>query len=381
MSWINNLAERGRSRGTPFNNSVILDRTGVLEMCNQFNQVFGDITSFKSEVASLTMFPIRPPIKKTGTLGSVRAVYNTIQAQEIDYSKYYCSLGQFQVQHKFYNFADYKGYTYIKVYLPFLGYVDVDVNECMGKFLQFRMVVDYYTGKAVYLIGVTDVQLNFKNDDYPTQEEDSTLRIISTFEFNLGVEIPIGSTNLGDIKRNLAIGTVKAGVGLITAVSTGMLPPATNTVEETTTYDIQGRSTRKGSRMKQIKSGTETVEKTTTYNRPVNKAQPFAEAFENSLDALNKVYPTNSCDRVNDSYLLWYMTGRVHIIIYRPNIVNVDKDYLKLFGKPLGAVKKLSELSGYTEISAIRIEGEGFENITQKEVAYIEQLLSNGIII
>ena len=64
-----------------------------------------------------------------------------------------------------------------------------------------------------------------------------------------------------------------------------------------------------------------------------------------------------------------------------PTIDITSSEYRKLYGLPLGEFKLLSTITGYTEISSIHLEGEGFNEATHRELAMISELLNGGIIL
>lgn len=317
MTWINSNFQHIVMRESDYNRSVCLNKTNLDKLTAMFDNIFNGLFNFTEEIASLQLYPlkIRPYLNPTGVnvLSTTRGVFNNINVYKVDYSAYYVTLGQYYVQPKFKNFADYKGYTQIKLYLPQMGFVDVDVNECMGKWLQFRLAIDFHTGKGLYIIGVSDGPMYPSQHSYPVLGDEEGLRIISTFECTIGIEIPLGSSNIGDIKRNVALGTVKTLAGVGVASYVGGLEAATTTSSTVKTYDVYGRSKAKGSRMKQIKGGTETTTKTTVHNKPVDKSKPIAEAINGSIDVLNNLTIHGTGDRVNESNLLWRKIGRAHV--------------------------------------------------------------------
>ena len=88
-----------------------------------------------------------------------------------------------------------------------------------------------------------------------------------------------------------------------------------------------------------------------------------------------------SSDTVNNPNLLSNGCESVKVIIYRPKMQDVDADYNHLYGKPLGEVRTLSELSGYTEIGEVHIDGEDFASATETEMAMLQEALLNGVIL
>lgn len=400
MSWIENYSKHLVTRDTLYNRSLAMNKINVTNMIENFDSLWNNFTNFTDEIASLQLYPFTIetiPVEdetKTSYLETSKGWAQGVRAFEIDYKCSYMNFGQEYIEPKYNNFADYKGYTQIKAFIPFVGYVDLDTNECMGKWLQFRLLVDFYSGKGIFIVGVTDTELDFNsfNDrNHPTETEDADIRVISTFECDIGVNIPLGKSNIGDIKRNLLLGAVKTAAGIATGISAISMPPAstvtTSVVEPTVkTYDVQGRSTAKGSRLKTIKAGTVTTEggsKTTTsvHHTPVNYSKPASDVLSSSIDSLSNATIHSNTDRVNDPGLMWNISNKVRIIIYRPKFVTLDSNYGSLYGYPLGDTYELGDLSGYTEINAIHIEGEGFETITNKEVALLEEVFANGIIL
>lgn len=284
-----------------------------------------------------------------------------------DVNNRYYNLGEYYVSPILNNFADYNGYSKIEIYLPYFGLTDVHPNDCLGKWLQFRLVVDYNSGQGTYFIGVSDDSVT--NDD-------SNVRIISTLTFQLGVQIPINSVGMADLKRNLALGAVKAGVSIASSLITGaVIPPDTTTTHHEAIY---GRSKSKGSRMKMLQAEYNTTKTTNSHSA---ERSVVNTTFEFGIEALNNMKLSPTTDRVNNPLGLYVGSESIQIIRYTPKIIEVDVNYNHLYGKPLGEVKLLSTVTGYTEVSRVHFEGEGFASCTETEFAMIEQEFSNGVIL
>lgn len=383
--WTNNNYQHFQVRETLYNKSVCLNLENLNAVINNFDTIFNNIVNFTDTIASLQLYPFKvlPYSNPNGVniLKTVNGTYNNITAYKIDYSAYYTTLGEFFVRPYFNNFADYKGYTQIKLFLPLLGYVDVDVNECMGKWLQFRLSIDFFTGKGMYIIGVSDNSITIANPPYPTLNEDGDMRVISTFECDVGIDIPLGKSNIGDIKRNMLLGAVKTIASVGASSYIGALPPSVTTTTAHTEFEVQGRALEKGSRLKTMRSGESDTIKTTTTRKPVDKSKPVMEAIDGSIDTLNRLHIWGNTDRVNDAGLLWSMTGSVKVIIYRPKMIPTDSEYDFLYGKPYGAVNLLSRMGGFTTVSNFHLEGEDFGNATETELGMLHNALMDGIIL
>lgn len=385
MSWINNIVTRYRLRNTDYNNSVCMSRANINRMMVGFDTIFGEyIMNFTDEIASLQLYPFR--IKNYVTsehnyLETTRGVNIGVRAYEISWYANYQTLGEFFVSPKNNNFTDYKGYTTLKAYLPFFGFVDIDINECLGKYLQFRLLTDFTTGKGLYIIGVSDESITHPEAPYVYDDEDDSVRVISTFECDIGIEIPLGSSNIGDIKRNMLLGAIKTVASAGFSAYTNALPPTSSvtTVEDTSIASARGDY--KGAKIKPMSMTQHTSTSTTVHNRPINKSKPYEEVLSGSIDVLNRSYPNSNTDRVNDSMLLFQTSKNIHLVFYRPKILPKPDGFNHLYGEPLGEVKSLNELSGYTEVSRIHFEAQHFGTVTSTEYAMIEQAFSDGVIL
>lgn len=384
MSWIENNARVFASRDTDYNGIALIDRTFLNHFTAYLDQYFNSLLDYSDEISSVTLFPLKQITTsgiygKTGVLKVSKGIIGEniglpIVAKKIDGYASYFTLGQYRVKPYFNNYADYSGYTYIKVYLPLLGFVDVDVNECMGKVLQFRLYVDYHTGKGMYIIGVSDDELDVSvpNPFYEGQL-DGEFRILSTYETQIGIDIPLGSSNLMDIKRNLLMSGVRLAASLAVAPISSAIP--TYTKVSTKSYNIQGRGAFKGARLKTVKSGSvSNVTQSFTNSNPQDK---IVDSLVSSADALLNSYPKSTSDRVQNAGLMTICSSNIHVVIYRPKIVPVDDSYYQLYGRPVGMVMGLKDVHGYAEITSIRFEG---TTATPEEISMIEEQLANGVI-
>lgn len=101
------------------------------------------------------------------------------------------------------NATDYSPYSEIHLFLPFIGIVELDVNECMGGTIGIKYNVDVYTGTCLAQVSIT------RDADMPHAT------ILYTFSGNCSQQIPLTSGN--------AVGLLQALVGCI---STGLSVPS-----------------------------------------------------------------------------------------------------------------------------------------------------------
>ena len=117
--------------------------------------------------------------------------------------------GVVKINKKFNNVNDFIA-TKIQLYLPFIGFVDLNPSEVMGRLIYVDYHIDFLTGACVAFVKIKDTELANPFTAY-------------TFSGNCAVEIPITGLNYADICRNV----IQTAGGLVgTAMSGGALAPA-----------------------------------------------------------------------------------------------------------------------------------------------------------
>lgn len=326
-------------------------------------------------LSRLLYFPYNIPqrLEKQTKKLQIGTYSTNIDVYDIDYPSEIYEMGELLIEPHFNNFADYDGYSKMEVWLPFLGTVDISLNDVLGKYLKFRLGVDYTSGQGTWYICVGDTPTNATSIFVDLSGVDD--RILSTHTCQLAMEIPIGTTNTANVYRNLIMGAVK---GVSTALSSYTVSKLGATGGTSTTKEVKTRRNKKTGR--QYKFSTRTVESVFDASN-FQYGNAIAGAFECATDSLNNMHISASTDRSNNPASMFNACNSVKVIRYYPKLITTDENYGKLYGYPLGQTKVLSTLSGYTEISNIHIEGEGFKSATQKEILMLKEALSDGIIL
>ncbi len=292
----------------------------------------------------------------------------------------YATLGEHYVDAKFDNFADLNGYTSLKVYLPFYGFVDININDVLNKYIQFRIQFDFTTGQAQYYIGVSENSIS--HTYYPMASNDGLhdIRILSTHTFQIGKAIPLGSTNTTEIVRNIIMGGVKTVATIGASIATGIsTPPSPSTSVSKTTWTKRNPKTGR-----QVTSRTKTIERQPSEGLdPIHSAYDRAReaTFGFAIDALNNMHYSVNSDIANNTMLNCCGSRSIKVVYVRPKILPITSEYKHLYGQPLGEVRQISTLSGYTEISKVHFEGSGFDTCTSREYMMIEQAFSDGVLL
>ena len=392
MSWItNNYSSKGNIFHNHMCEAVYLNFASVVKLADAIvspNFTIGDLFADESEYLShLIWLPFKPKVSRDGTLGIGNHTFSDIPASFIDASGSLYDLGEKYITRYFNNFADYNGYTRINIYLPFYGFVEINPNDVIGKYIQFRLSMNYQTGQGTYIIGVTEESVINANKPYYTDGQDDYTRIIATYVVQMGQAIPIGKTNAANITRNLTMGLVKSAATLGSfALGSSMgafVSSSTNKGSVKTIVNTRKTNPKTG-RLKTVKSTSYETAKNLSYTTDRTGYHTYLAAtdiFDNSIQTLNACHFGISMDKPSDAIGLIDCDTSIRIIIYRPKLKDADSSYGKLYGFPLGEVKKISDCSGYTEISATHIEGVGFESITEAERNMLIEALGEGVIV
>lgn len=102
------------------------------------------------------------------------------------------------------NATDYSPYTSLHLYLPFIGIVELDTNECMKATISVTYQVDVYTGTCLAQVSVT------RTEDMPNDP------ILYTFSGNCSQQLPLTSGNSTGV-----LSALLAGVGVGVSIASG----------------------------------------------------------------------------------------------------------------------------------------------------------------
>lgn len=355
----------------------ILSQTGVTSLAGIILNP-SVLQSFFSKpedwLSKLLYFPYNITQRNNKTTKKLQiGTYSTdIDVYDIDFPSELYEMGELLIETHFNNFADYDGYSKMEVWLPFLGTVDISLNDVLGKYLKFRLGVDYTSGQGTWYICVGDNPTNATSIFVDLAGVDD--RILSTHTCQIGMEVPIGTTNTANVYRNLIMGAVK---GVSTALSSYAISRLGASGGKAVTKEVKTRLNQKTGN----KLITDRTQETKYDSSNYQYGKSIESCFDYATDSLNNMHISASTDRSNNPVSMFNACNSIKVIRYYPKLITTDENYGRLYGYPLGQTKVLSTLSGYTEISNIHIEGEGFKSATQKEILMLKEALSDGIIL
>ena len=286
---------------------------------------------------------------KTIELGEMNAKYvpnNTIGVKEF----------VFNIPKKYNNFLDYSPYTEIEIFLPMIGWVNIDTNLTIGKNIYVYYVYDLVTCNANVYISTEHIDLGLA-ESYNKINSNS---IISTYQCSIAVDIPVGASNRYEIHRNL----LQAGLNLaVGAASSGI--------------NYKGQTTIASNIKKNKKRGNALAARNMNVRADTQLSESMLSlAGSTSANVINNVSSTYNHGNLGGGTADFY-SGNPAIRVSRPNIA-LPEEYSRFIGYPSGKTQQLSELTGFTVIDKIHLEG--FSTALDSELEEIENLLKSGVI-
>lgn len=130
------------------------------------------------------------------------------------------TIGSIAINEHYHNFLDYAPYTNVILYLPYIGFKELDTTLVMNKTLQVIYTVDAITGGCLAQVYVNSVRL---------------------YEFtgNVGIDIPITASNRAQVEA----GYIQAGVGATTSALGGNVGSAVTSLLNSATSQYHYSST------------------------------------------------------------------------------------------------------------------------------------------
>lgn len=138
------------------------------------------------------------------TLGNVKTGVNGEKISQ-NFSKQ--TIGSVAIVEHYKNFLDYAPYTNVIIYLPYIGFKELDTSLVMGKTLRIEYTLDVITGGCLAQIYVGKIRL---------------------YEFtgNIGVDISITASNRAQVESAY----INAGVGVVSSAMSGNVTGAVNSI-------------------------------------------------------------------------------------------------------------------------------------------------------
>lgn len=223
-------------------------------------------------------------------------------------------------------YIDYAPYTKGDIYIPFVGYVPLDIDAFMGHSISLKYIVDLCTGSAVAIL---------KKDNDVWQQ----------FACNLLTQVPLSAANYAQMYQTIIGATaILAGAGIAGAAGIGGAAVGGEAAEGAQAIASQSGGAAKAA------SGIMSAAATKPQIQKSNNLSLSAGLLGNK---------------------------KAFIQLYRPNLA-LPANQNKFQGYPSYIEVTLSECSGYTRVSSCNLTIPG---ATGSELSMIDSILKTGFIV
>ena len=224
------------------------------------------------------------------------------------------------------NFTDYEPYTRYEIYIPYLSWVTLNADDILNNRIIVYYVVNHQTGNSQ--VSIYDV---------------TNSKLLYTSNCQLGVSIPVTSTNAREVSDTRNSNNIGLGVGLLTSTLTTIGGFATGNP-----LAVGGGAISMGSTISKYIQN-----ENTNYQRASGSVSSGQSGAYLPQDV------------------------RIRKTKYIPKDYN--DEYFKLNGRPLNKVVRLGDLKGYTIVGDAHLED--FTSATKQELDEIKLLLTQGVIL
>lgn len=114
-------------------------------------------------------------------------------------------MGSIYIQPKYNSFLDYEPYTTMRLYIPYVGTIELPPTLFMGKTVGIRLIVDFVTGAATAIIFANGIPITYQNGV-------------------VGVSIPITGNDAAQYSNSIIgnlVGAIGSAAGAVASLATG----------------------------------------------------------------------------------------------------------------------------------------------------------------
>lgn len=261
------------------------------------------------------------------------------------------------------NFLDYPPYTKGTLYVPFYGFIDIDINLVIGKEIEIVYYVELANGSA-----------QFNIETLYTEDDNIKKTIIYTGSCQVGVEINLSSSNVYENRRK----------NLMTAINT--VGNLVNMGHSKNIFDISTK--RMDKRTKEYKDRRDIFNEKQSSNITNLVTQTTCDLIQSNISHYDRGHISNGFTNfymqkltdVNIDADANVYTLRPYLIRYcvEPSIDIDDYNYRHTIGRPYCKSNKIGNVTGFTKISAIHLDG---LNCTENEKEMIKDILYDGFLV
>lgn len=338
-------------------NYMWTDQTFLQTVINHLKQIL------ENPIDAIISLSIVPCIPEVSSSEEVKVMYIPTGVYMPPVTKQFVPVdcGTYTLKEMYGSALDYNPYTTVQLYLPYIGIVQLDTDEVMGKTLQVGYNIDVVSG-------VCCAYVKANND------------ILYQFSGHCSIQQPITSADFsGYVSAAMAAGKLVASIAAAgagaPAVAATLVGASTPSISGTTSDTrITERNENTG---RQITAGTRHRE-SKTENPGASFGEVATRGISNTVGAVmnsKTIVQHSGGFSGNSGYLA--KERRPYLIITHPNIANPE-NYGQYNGRPCMMYLNLGDCVGYTQVQSIHLTG---INATNPELSELATLLMSGVIL
>ena len=320
-------------------------------------------------------------VRKTWTVGSSDLNFGfdvkcltycaAVRDNKYAFGTIYCGICDFT--RKYNDWRDFAPYTAINIYIPFVGWQQLDNDVIYDPYYNYkfycRYLLDVVTGECLFQMYKYSNAVTGEIIEWEEGGEEphmANIMIVYQFECNPGADILIADNNQVEMLRK----TLKTAATTVAAVATkGKL--AGLAVESAVANNAKEKGVRRS--QKQLKMDKLEVE--TAKSR---ETMTYVDAVSDFTIGMLDNTPNPSNKYVANSGFEGFNTCSRFIIQYIRYTIIEPAGYAHLLGRPSSYHGQLRNLDGYTEVGGCHIED--IKKATANECDEINRLLRSGVI-
>ncbi len=269
--------------------------------------------------------------------------------------------GSYKIEPYYGSALDYSPYTKVSLFLPYIGTVQLDTDEVMGKTVSVKYRIDIVSGGCVAHVMV-DGSVTYQYSGHcainiPFTSADFTGYVSAMIQAAKAVtSLAAGATGAGALASELA----------------GLPSQRTGSVNETITTTMRNPSSGR-----QITSGRQVTERETVTGTNASFASLVAANVVNTVNTVMGSKPLVERSGTFSGTTGYLGVRRPYLIIEIPRIANPAK-YGEFNGRPCAMTLKLGDISGFTQVQQVQLTN---FTATNPELDEIGGFLKSGVIL
>ena len=167
-------------------------------------------------ILNLSIMPVDATAAATATAIKVGNITTSANGNKVTSQYKTFNFGTINLNEYWASFADYSPYTKLSIFLPYVGFQQMSIDDVMNGSIQLKAHVDVLTGAIQYIL--KSVQGNHRGHGHSS--------VMYTWGGNCQYQVPLSASNMTQVINSIVgtTGSIAGGVGLAAATG-GMTAP------------------------------------------------------------------------------------------------------------------------------------------------------------